>query len=265
MLLEESLLCCPKCRMRLFKTKSSLKCLSGHSFDISKEGYVNLLMSNSAGKRHGDDKLMVDARRTFLEHGYYAPLRDTVKSILGYGQKVLDIGCGEGYYTSAFAENNTVVGIDISKDAIKCASKRCKNTEFAVASVASIPLHDKSINTIINIFAPDSPFEFLRILNTNGRLIMVYPMENHLIELKTAVYDKPELNPKVNLSRDGMTLKTTNTLKYGINLDNNQDIISLFKMTPYYYKTSKADQQKLSLLDSLTVTAEFLIAEYTLS
>ena len=262
MVLEESEFICPVCRGRLFELKGSLKCLNGHSFDISKEGYVNLLMSNAQGKRHGDDKLMVKSRKDFLDKGYYEPLREAVSSILGSGHTVLDSGCGEGYYTSAFEEKNFVLGIDISKDALKLASKRCEKSKFAVASISDIPLPESSVDAVINIFAPDSPKEFLRVLRKEGRYITVTPMENHLLSLKKAVYDKPYLNPEPQKNRDGFKLISSKEVKYEIDLKSNEDIISLFKMTPYYYKTSKTDQQKLEQLSNLKTELEFLICEY---
>lgn len=219
-------------------------------------------MSNAAGKRHGDDKLMVKSRKEFLDKGYYSPLRDTVNELLGGGDTVLDSGCGEGYYTEAFSKNNKVYGIDISKDALKFAAKRCKACDFAVATVSDIPLPDSSVDTVINIFAPDSPNEFLRVLKPKGRYITALPMENHLTELKATVYDKPYLNPKVTTEREGFKLKSFKELKYSITLDCKEDISSLFKMTPYYYKTSLSDQQKLEKLDTLTTRLEFFVGEY---
>lgn len=236
----------------------------GHSFDKAKEGYVNLLIKNGSGKRHGDDKLMVKARQSFLDKGYYAPLREAVSEVLGSGHTVLDAGCGEGYYTSLFAETNTLCGIDISKDALRLAARRCKNASFAVASIAEIPLKDASMDAVVSIFAPDSPKEFMRVLKKGGRLITVTPMENHLMELKAAIYDKPYKNPPVSVEREGFALKSSKEVKYQITLDNNEDIISLFKMTPYYYKTSAADQSKLQYIDRLRVGLEFFIAEYIL-
>ena len=262
MLLNESPFICPVCRTKMFVLPSNLRCLKGHSFDVAKQGYVNLLMNNSSSKRHGDDKLMVSSRTSFLEKGYYSPLRDALKEILGSGQKVLDAGCGEGYYTSAFSKNNCVCGIDISKDALKSASKRCKNVSFAVASISDIPLADGTQDVIVSIFAPDNNNEFKRILRPNGRLITVVPMERHLFELKSAIYDKPYLNPEVNSERDGFLLKSAKELKYSIIFECNEDIIALFKMTPYYYKTGKSDQEKLIKLKSLTTKVEFCLLEY---
>ena len=262
MILKESAFCCPICKSRLFILPSSLRCISGHSFDIAKQGYVNLLMSNSVGKRHGDDKLMVAARRAFLEKNYYLPLRDAIKEIVGSGHNVLDAGCGEGYYTSAISEQNNVCGIDISKDALRFAAKKCNNAEFAVASISDLPVSDKAFDTIISIFAPDSPTEFSRILTDKGRFITVLPMEKHLFELKSVVYDKAYLNPPVKTEREGYTLISSQKIEYDMTLTSNEDIVSLFKMTPYYYKTSRTDQQKLEKVEQLKTTAAFFIAEY---
>lgn len=262
MVLKESVFCCPVCRERMFILPNSLRCLKGHSFDLAKQGYVNLLMSNSSGKRHGDNKLMVAARKSFLDKGYYERLRNAVAEIVGSGHTILDAGCGEGYYTSAFAEHNYICGIDISKDAVRFAAKRCEKAEFAVASISDIPLDSGSVDTVVSIFAPDSREEFLRILSHKGRLITVSPMENHLAELKAAVYETPYLNPPVTTAKDGFRIISSNELRYSITLENNEDIVSLFKMTPYYYKTSREDQQKLEKLEKLTVQLEFLITEY---
>ena len=262
MILKTSNFICPVCENKTFDLENSLRCMLGHSFDKAKEGYINLLLKNASGKRHGDDKLMVEARKNFLDKGYYAPLREKLNEILGDGKVVLDSGCGEGYYTSLFAENNTLLGIDISKDAIKAAAKRCKKATFAVASIAKIPLAENSVDAVINIFAPDSPNEFLRILKEGGRLITATPLENHLFELKAAVYEKPYKNPPPVYEKDGFKVKSVTEVKYKINLESAEDIEALFKMTPYYYKTSAADQEKLKSLSSLEVTLEFAVTEY---
>lgn len=254
---------CPICSEALSENDTNFHCNNGHSFDKARQGYVNLLISNKSNKNHGDDKLMVKARKDFLDKGYYAPMREKVNEILGTGNIVVDAGCGEGYYTSLFAENNTVYGIDVSKDAVKHASSRCKNASFAVASLSDIPLPDESVDVIINIFAPDFPDEILRVLKPNGRLIMVSPLENHLFELKNAIYDNPYPNSPQSPEREGFLLKSEHSLKYTIDIDNNEDITSLFKMTPYYYKTSQQDQMKLQSLSSITTKIEFFIAEYT--
>lgn len=262
---HEALFSCPVCNNRLLVTDGSLRCENGHSFDRAKSGYVNLLLRNSAGKRHGDDAAMVAARKVFLDNGYYAPLREAVADCVGAGHRVLDAGCGEGYYTAKLAENNTVCGIDISKNALKYAAKRCPDCEFAVASIAHIPLGDASVDTVVSIFAPENIAEFRRVLSKGGRWITVMPMEDHLWELKCAVYDTPYRNPAVCTEREGLVLRSHRELQYTVTLHSHEDVVSLFQMTPYYYKTSATDQQKLDTINHLTTSVEFYIAEYIVS
>ncbi len=258
---HQTVFCCPVCKNILQENEKGFICENNHNFDKAKQGYVNLLMSNKQGI-HGDDKLMVDSRESFLEKGYYEPMRNAVNNILGKGNIVLDAGCGEGYYTSVFSMNNDVYGIDVSKDALKKAARKCKEASFAVASIYDMPIHNESLDAVINIFAPDSPEEYLRVLKNGGRLITVTPMENHLLELKNAVYDVPYKNKYVDPHKSGFEIIGSKEIKYEITLDCNQDIISLFKMTPYYYNTSQKDMHKLDSIDKLTTKVEFLITEY---
>lgn len=256
-----TLFTCPVCKSILTENEKSFTCPNNHNFDKAKQGYVNLLNSSKQGN-HGDDKLMVKARQSFLEKGYYSPMRDKVNEIIGKNNLLLDAGCGEGYYTSLFAENNTVYGIDVSKEALKVASRKCKESLFAVGSIYELPLCDSSFDVVVNIFAPDSNSEFLRVLKEKGRLIMVTPMENHLMELKCKIYDTPYKNAYVDPERKGFTIKSQNEVKYEIDLKCNEDITSLFAMTPYYYNTSPGDKRKLENIDRLSTRVEFLITEY---
>ena len=67
---------CPVCQKELVKQDKSYKCLNGHSFDVNKKGYVNLLLANQGHSNNpGDSKEMIDARTTFLNQGYYENLR----------------------------------------------------------------------------------------------------------------------------------------------------------------------------------------------
>ena len=137
---------CPVCKSEISLLERTYKCPNNHCFDLSKDGYVNLLMSQQSSlKRHGDDKLMVKARREFLEKGFYNELRqtlcDTLKEALSENSTIVDVGCGEGYYTSEISKVNNfeIFGIDISKDALKYAAKSVKSSSFAVASAFSLP------------------------------------------------------------------------------------------------------------------------------
>ena len=265
---------CPVCGGKLSLEMRSYRCGKGHCYDKAKQNYVNLLMSNkSSSKRHGDDKMMVVSRSQFLDKGYYAPLQAAVTRLLTEKTPkhctVLDAGCGEGYYTAAVlaalleaGKAPTVLGIDISKDALIAAGRRSKALKLAVASSFALPASDNSCDAVLDIFAPAAASEFSRVLRADGWLLRVFPLQKHLMQLKAAVYDNPYENDAEQLELDGFVLSQLQELRFDISLQTNEDIKNLFMMTPYYYNTSAADQAKLDDLERLTVSAEFGIALY---
>ncbi len=260
---------CPVCTLPLQCTDKTYSCDNGHVFDISKYGYVNLLMSQQSSlKRHGDDKAMVQARRDFLSKGFYQPLRDALCAVVNSnvlpGSVIADIGCGEGYYLNAISEQNCfdIYGIDISKDALRYASRLIKNGEFSVASAFSLPFADSSADCILNVFAPSAYEEFSRVLKPTGVLIKAVPLKEHLWGLKQALYDEPYKN-KPEIKNDNLfSLVSVRELKYTINLNNSEDIKNLFMMTPYFYKTGKSETEKLLKMNSLSTTVHFAVEVY---
>lgn len=260
---------CPVCKREISLSERTYKCENNHCFDLSKDGYVNLLMSQQSSlKRHGDDKLMVKARRDFLGKGFYNELRqalcDTLKETLPESASIIDVGCGEGYYTSEIAKHNDfeISGIDISKDALKFASKSLKNSSFAVASAFSLPFADETADCVLSVFAPSAYEEFSRVLKADGKLIKAIPLENHLWELKCALYHEPYKNKPEKRNDELFSLVSQKEIKYKIKLTEKEDIENLFKMTPYYYKTSREDAGRLLSLDSLETTVHFGVEVY---
>jgi len=257
---------CPKCHKKLNITDKSYRCDSGHSYDIAKKGYVNLLMSQvSKNRHHGDDKLMAVARREFLDKGYYLPLARAVCDRVR-GRTVGDIGCGECYYLSYIKDNiedSLCVGIDISKEILEVASARTKPRGIitAVASGASLPFENESFDTLISVFAPISADEFYRVLKKDGIILRVTPEIDHLFELKAAVYDIPRKNDPLDMALHGFEIEKSDRLTYTFTVDS-KDAVNLFAMTPYYYKTSPADRDKLLSVDSIKITADFNITIY---
>lgn len=261
---------CPVCCELLKKNLNSLKCISNHSFDRAKSGYYNLLLTNV--KRHGDDRIMVQARSAFLDRGYYRPLLDGVSDILyNYFNNgiILDAGCGEGYYTRGISDkfklsgiNADIIAVDISKNAVDIAAKRQGASEYAVASVYDLPLNNSSIDAVLNIFAPFCISEYKRVLKKDGMVVYVIPLERHLFGLKKQIYDNPYFNEIKPYETEGLTLLETRDIKFTMNLNSNEDIINLFIMTPYYYTTGEADQMKIKNTASLETEAEFRIIVY---
>lgn len=252
---------CPHCKEALKILNNSLVCSNNHCFDFAKQGHVNLFCSNDT-KNHGDDKFMVEARSSFLSEGYYAPLRDGLCDILKElsPSYLLDAGCGEGYYTSGFSkvlDNTQIFAVDLSKDAVRKTRVRDKRINCCVASVYQLPFFDNSFDCITNIFSPYSKDEFLRLLKDDGYIINVIPLEDHLWDLKCAIYSKPYKNAPQAPELEGFDLVNTKDIDYEISLNSNEQIKNLFAMTPYYYNTSPKDKEKLNDLQQLNVRISF--------
>ena len=258
---------CPKCAEALQQEAKRFVCKNNHSFDIAKEGYVNLLLKNSTN--HGDNKAMVQARSHFLNQDYYKPLAELlIQKISSYAlhdATILDLGCGQGYYTSQIQKvftHHSVIGVDISKEAIAYASKQNKQIQYIVASNANLPLADDSINMALCLFSFLDASELQRVIKDNGYIIVVNPHTHHLFELKQAVYDTPYVNELNQSEIDGFKIIDAIELTYPVHINSNEAIKELFQMTPYAYKTSKEDTEKLNHLQHLDVRVSFYIQIY---
>lgn len=233
-----------------------MTCPEHHCFDLAKEGYVNLLLGSKSGDKTGDSKDSARARHTFLQKGYYSCLKEHISSKLS--GTVLDICCGDGYYDSYDGE---LYGFDISREMVRLASKSNKNGKYFVANLADIPIEDCSIDTAIHLFAPFNEKEFSRVLKKDGVLYSVIPAENHLIELKRIVYDKPYKNdeqaPDTTLLRLCEREKISETVSIC-----EEDLKNLFSMTPYYYRTSPTNRARLDGVGEIKLTVEFVVLEY---
>ena len=154
---------CPNCKNKLQKIDNSFKCINNHCFDISKQGYVNLLLNS---KNSGDNKEMINSRHKFLNKGYFEILLKEIITILKTIKidNILDIGCGEGYYDRGIKQfiNVEITGLDISKEACLKASKLSKDIMYVVGSSNEIPFEDNEFDLILNIFAPHEEKEFSR-------------------------------------------------------------------------------------------------------
>ena len=264
---------CPKCKGSLtVEPLGRAVCEAGHSYDRSREGYYNLLLSNAGGV-HGDNREMMLSRRAFLDTGAYLPLArrvaDAVADRFLEGGALLDVGCGEGYYTNIIESRLSesfasfeVVGFDISKDAVKMAAKSNKRLSLAVASAYSVPVADGSFDVVTNLFSPLAREEIHRILRTGGSFVMAIPAENHLFGLKSAIYKTPYKNTVEDSALEGFTLVSSERISYNITLKSKDEIRSLFMMTPYAYLTRPSDREKVEALETLECTADLRVFVY---
>lgn len=267
-----SLFCCPICGAPLSLGEKAYRCPAGHSFDISAEGYVHLLPPNRMhAKIPGDNKQMVAARRAFLDAGHYQLFSDALNDLAARllsgpdrPARILDSGCGEGYYTGRLRDSLTergipveAAGFDISKFAVKAAAKRYKGIEFAVASSFHIPAAAQSFDAIINVFAPIEPRELARVLRPGGVFLYAVPSARHLYGLKQILYDRPYENEEKDVAYPGFLLEDRVPVRGTLELDDRAMIDALFSMTPYYWKTPADGSARLRETDCLNTEIGF--------
>jgi 23S rRNA (guanine745-N1)-methyltransferase len=209
---------------------------------------------------------MVLARRAFLDGGHYEPLRDELVRLVEPGS-VLDVGCGEGYYTRPLAEprdpNHWIGGIDLSLTAIRLAARRTDGIHYAVANAFDLPVVDESIDTAVNVFSPIAPGELIRVTTPAAHVITVTPGPGHLAELKQVLFETPtehtDEGPLDDV--DGLAGIERHQLTIDMHLDQ-PALRSLVGMTPYQWQLTEPARQRLAEMQSLDAHAEFLIHRY---
>lgn len=257
---------CPVCKSKLNIEGKAYTCENNHSYDIAKQGYVNLLPVN---KKHsdnpGDSKDMVLSRRAFLESGNYdcftEKLCEIIDSLFKKSQKIFiaDCGCGEGYYDGKLESLNCdseLFGFDISKEAVRYAAGKYKKHNYAVGSCFDMPLSDNSFDLALNIFAPMVEREMARILKQDGYMIYAVPGKRHLMGLKELLYESTYENEEKHTEYEGFEFIDRHSVKNEITL-NGEMGVNLFKMTPYYFKTELGAEEKIIKNSGFTTEIHF--------
>lgn len=252
---------CPLCRQPLLLNSLGLTCENRHQFDRSKEGYFNLLpVQNKHSREPGDAKEQLQARRQFLQAGFFELLKKRLQTLLSPDiQTLLDIGCGEGYFTHAFAEalpQAQVYGVDIAKAGVRLAAKSAidKNRNlFAVASSFDLPFADQSMDAVTRIYAPSKDEELWRVIKPEGLLVIVAPAENHLLGLRQRIYAevRPHESPVVP---NGFRLMASERLTDELVIKDRALCHALLTMTPFAWKLAENVRMQLEaegLVDQL--------------
>lgn len=274
-MLNRTILKCPVCGQSLEKELKSYVCSANHVYDIAKQGYCNLLLANQKfSKEPGDSKAMVQSRKEFLNTGHYSMLANAISEVVlahlpnsRAPNNILDSGCGEGYYLDYLENylrkgNVKYYGFDISKEAVKQAAIRNKNITWMVGSSFNMPILSKSIDCLINVFAPICETEFERVVKKGGIIISVTPGKEHLYGLKEILYEKPYYNDEEITNISGFEIKKKIHIKYNINLLKTEDIKNLLTMTPYFWRTEQDRIKKVDEISKLSTCIHFIITIY---
>ena len=262
-------LLCPVCAGPLQRQEACWKCENNHSFDVARQGYVNLLTVDRKHAKHpGDTKEQVAARKAFLDAGYYKPIADAVCRLLTpiAPSAVLDAGCGEGYYLTCLQNalpDAEFAGIDISKDAVRFAAVRNKNALWLTGTAAALPFPNESFDAVLSMFALTVEGEFFRVLRPGGYYLQVIAGAEHLMGLKSVIY--PEILRKEKILHpelDGFKLQSTQTLEFDFRVEGNAQVQNLLSMTPHFWRISKEGAQRLSELNTLQDRAQVVFNLY---
>lgn len=259
---------CPLCQNPLTLNNRQYQCCNRHSFDLAREGYVNLLpVQQKNSKDPGDNKEMMLARRAFLQSGWYEPLARAVSQALASlaPSSVLDLGCGEGYYTAQLKQavpKASVYGVDISKSAIKFAAKASgSGINFSVASAYQLPFAKGFFDAVVRIYAPSKAEELTRVIASNGHLITVTPGPEHLLQIKQAVYEQVRLHSDAIDNIAGLIHLKRQSIQYELTFTQAADVEALVQMVPLAWKFSAEQKQKFAA--SLPViSVDFLLDVY---
>ena len=261
---------CPICQENLALVEISLKCKNRHSFDLAKFGYVNLAPQIKQSANY--DKENFQNRQQILEAGFYQAILEGVSDLLAANpsaKTVLDIGCGEGFYSRKLQESHsdkTFYAFDISKDSVQIAAKSEPNwaVNWFVGDLARLPIKDGSMDILLDIFSPANYGEFRRVLSKDGILIKVIPTKNHLKELRQKVQDqlikKDYSNQDIkNHFQEHFTILSSKTASLTKPITAEQ-LQALLSMTPLLFHV---DQTKIdwSQLTEITIEAEILVGK----
>ena len=261
-------LLCPVCGEQLNLSGKQYLCPNRHSFDVARQGYVNLLtVQQKHSLNPGDTREQVLSRREFLEAGFYAPIAETLiaeAKALGITGQILDVGCGEGYYSARLADalEAPLTGLDISKEAVRCAAEKYKGKQWLCATAAHIPVEDGSVSLLTSLFALTLPQEFARVLQEGGYYFQVLAAEDHLLGLKGIIYDQLNFKEKNTVPElPGFALRKSVPIRFSFTVEG-QQIQNLFSMTPHVFRIGKDGAERLRKTETLTDTASCVLNIY---
>jgi len=279
-------LACPIDGLPIEAQEGQRRCASGHSYDMAREGYCNLLVvQHKASRDPGDSKDKVAARRRFLELGHFEPIADRtfeaarscIAEATGSAFTIVDAGCGEGYYLDRLARlaagspdiaTVALAGIDVSKWAIKSAARRKAPVTWLVANNRQPPFLPGSVDLMLCLFGFPVWEGFRKVQKPGDHALLVEPAADHLIELRQIIYPTVNRSPPPPLAAAeaaGYRLQREEGLRYCATLTGSETIQDLLAMTPHAHRVPQERRNALAELSILSVTVDvvfrFLVLE----
>jgi 23S rRNA (guanine745-N1)-methyltransferase len=277
-----TVLACPVCGATLTVGTATAVCPAAHTFDLARNGYLNLLLSNKKqSAQPGDSPAMLLSRRTFLQGGFYEQMAtaanaSVVEALAGRAENdiahVADLGCGEGYFTArlrnalaALSPSPVCYGVDVSRAGIRMATSYDREIRWIVASLHHSPFLPASLDIVLSMFAPIDAADARRIIRDAGALVTVTPGPDHLDGLRGLIYTSVMPHPGVPALMAGDTLfeRTISTrVRYPVVANSAAQIMNLLTMTPYFWNISKETKARIEALSRLDFTVDAYVSVF---
>ena len=185
----------------------------------------------------------------------------------GHAGPILDVGCGEGWYAVQVADHlgAELTGLDISKEAVRCAAAKYKGRRWICGTAGHLPIPDDSVGVLMSMFALTMPLEFSRVLKKDGIFIQVLAAQDHLMGLKSIIYPEILLKEKDSVpTLEGFSLVSSTPVRFEFTVEGPQ-IANLLSMTPHFWRISAEGAKRLKETKTLTDTASCVVNVYRLA
>ncbi|MFD4492486.1 putative RNA methyltransferase [Lysinibacillus fusiformis] len=258
-----ALFACPLCQqsMHVYE-QGSLVCSANHSFDIAKQGYVNMLTHGSTSKYSKD---LFESRKAVIDSGIYDVVEAKIGKLINSANTVLDTGCGEGSHLARIMnekKNGVGIGIDIAKEGILAGARHYPQQIWCVGDLAKSPFAQGSFDAILNILSPANYEEFKRLLAPNGCIVKVVPQSGYLQELRAQLYadsSKETYSNEQIVARFQDSFGEVNIERVTYTLPLAQELVpALLEMTPMgWHKKDETD----IVLSEITIDVDLLVGK----
>lgn len=270
---------CPICQSNLSFTNNQVRCDHNHSFDIAKQGYINLAPNHQ--EAHYNNELFAARQRIMGDAKLYTGIYDQILDLLveqgidlNSVNNIIDLGTGEGSHFHYFIDhwqNRTqqttipmALGLDLAKDGIVSAAKHYTNALWVVADLGQLPFTPASIDGAITILSPSNYHHLNQALSEKGWFIKVIPGPNYLRELReivlTSENQQQDDRTSINKFKAAFNQFSQSSYRKTVTLDEKQ-MADLIKMTPLMWHANDKQLERAHALTQITIDLSILFGQ----